>query len=114
MTAADYDALLATGKLSPGSETFISSSEAYAAEYGGVLVRFEMQEGTTSALAEIGVGDFSHNVKSAFPNMPPVETGWMRTNAFFKGEGELINIGLGYGQVLDLFNSMVTSITRIR
>ena len=37
--------------------------------------------------------------------MPLVSKGWTTANAFFKAEGAQINIGLGRGTALDLFNS---------
>ena len=33
-----------------------------------------------------------------------VSKGWMVTNAFFKAEQVIINIVLGYGRALDIFN----------
>jgi hypothetical protein len=29
---------------------------------------------------------------------------WSETSAFFKGEGDLVNMGLGKGRALELFN----------
>ncbi len=36
--------------------------------------------------------------------MPMVSKSWMSTNAFFKAEQGIINIGLGFGRALDIFN----------
>ena len=39
--------------------------------------------------------------------MPLVAPGWSSTFAFFKGEGGVINIGLGNGTALDSFNEAI-------
>lgn len=40
----------------------------------------------------------------SFPNIPNVDS-WMKNNAFFKVEGNQLNMGLGNGKALDIFNS---------
>jgi hypothetical protein len=114
MSETDYQSLLATGELPATGETFISTSSEYAAQYNGVLVQFNMAPGTTQALAEIGVRDVSDVVSSTYPDMPLVSRGWGAANAFFKGEGNLINIGLGHGEALDLFNSMIQGFSEVQ
>jgi hypothetical protein len=44
---------------------------------------------------------------AAYPDMPLVSRGWTSTSAFFKGEGGIINIGLGRGPALDIFNDAI-------
>jgi hypothetical protein len=39
--------------------------------------------------------------------MPLVSSGWTSTSAFFKGEGGILNIGLGRGPALDIFNDAI-------
>ena len=48
--------------------------------------------------------------RTAYPNMSSVAKGWKEGNAFFKGEGSQINIGLGNGTALDTFNENIMSI----
>jgi hypothetical protein len=60
--------------------------------------------GTTDALVNVGVRDSSALTAQAFPDTPLVSKGWTATSAFFKGEGNQINIGLGRGAALDIFN----------
>jgi RHS repeat-associated protein len=109
-----YDQLTKTGKLPATSETFISPTESFSQNYNGALVRFDMKPGTTDALAKIGVRDTSPKAVETYPDMPVVSKGWNDFNAFFKGEGEQINIGLGRGAGLDTFNSLIEGLTRIR
>lgn len=39
--------------------------------------------------------------------MPTVSKGWKPNNAYFKGEDGQINIGLGKGKGLDIFNDSI-------
>jgi hypothetical protein len=70
--------------------------------------------GTTVELAAIGVRYTSELTRAAYPDMPRVTKGWMQTNAFFKAEEEQINIGLGRGRGLDLFNNNIKGYNVIR
>ncbi|MCL1792146.1 MAG: hypothetical protein FWG40_12550 [Peptococcaceae bacterium] len=115
MSETDYQSLLKTGKLPSTSETFISPSRAYASQYDGILVRFNVKSGTTSSLKSIGVRDTSNLTTRVYGNMPVVRSGWTKTNAFFKGEGQdLINIGLGRGNALDIFNRNISGFQALR
>ena len=77
------------------------------------MVRFTVRPGTTDALAGVGVRDTSALASEAYPDMPLVSKGWMGTSAFFKGEGTQINIGLGRGPALDIFNDAITGIEEV-
>jgi len=107
MSKENYSELQATGRVPATSETFISPSGEYASQYEGVTVRFSVQPGETEALAEIGVRDTSALASAAYPEMPVVSSGWTSTSAFFKGEGGVINIGLGRSPALDIFNNSI-------
>ncbi|GAA0075628.1 hypothetical protein UT300005_00060 [Clostridium sp. CTA-5] len=80
-----------------------------------------MKAGTTQVLEEIGVRNGSSIVAETYPNMPRVSKGWNQNNAFFKGEGisvnmsigePQINIGLGKGKALDIFNDNIINFKR--
>ncbi len=75
----------------------------------GRLVRFSVQPGTTEALENVGVRDRSNLVAAAYPDMSGVESGWTSSAAFFKAEGDVINIGLGRGTALNIFNDAILS-----
>ena len=87
-----------------------SGPYAQYAGYDGALVQFRLTSGTTEQLAGIGVRDGSGLTGAAYPNMPLVGRGWTRSSAFFKAEGvpQQINIGLGRGGALDIFNGNMT------
>ena len=103
------------GKLPASStgETMISPTESFSSNYEGRMVRFTVRPGTTDALAGVGVRDTSALASEAYPDMPLVSKGWMGTSAFFKGEGTQINIGLGRGPALDIFNDAITGIEEV-
>jgi len=115
MSQEHYDQLMNTGQLPATSETFISPTKAFASNYDGVLVQFNMQAGTTDALAGIGVRDSSRLTAQQWGNLPSVQSvdNWTLTNAYFKGERGQINIGLGRGAGLDTFNNNILSFQAI-
>lgn len=41
------------------------------------------------------------------PQLPEVRPRWGRSNALFKPEGDQVNIGLGRGAALDIFNDSI-------
>jgi len=51
------------------------------------------------------VRDASTAASAAYPDMPLVSSGWTSSSAFFKGEGGILNISLGRGPALDIFNN---------
>jgi hypothetical protein len=77
------------------------------------MVRFSVAPGTTQALAAVGVRDSSMLTATLYPQMPVVSSGWVATSAFFKSEGGVINVGLGSGTALDIFNGAITSFRAI-
>jgi RHS repeat-associated protein len=116
MSQAHYDQLLATGKLPATAETFISPTKAFAANYDGVLVQFNVRGGTTQALRGIGVRDFASNTALRYGDLPTASKGWTSSSALFKTEGGAnpqINIGLGRGAALDVFNSNILNFRAI-
>lgn len=67
-----------------------------------------------SALSGIGVRDQSKVVRNIYPDMPLSTSGWTMTNAYFKGEGGQVNIGLGKGAALDMFNYYIKSFSEAK
>jgi hypothetical protein len=64
-------------------------------------------------LVNVGVRDSSALTSQAFPDMPLVSKGWSADSAFFKGEGTQINIGLGRGPALNIFNEGLIDFERL-
>ncbi|WFE24849.1 ricin-type beta-trefoil lectin domain protein [Solwaraspora sp. WMMD791] len=115
MSQEHFDILDSGGGISATRETFISPTQAFSEAYEGVLVRFTVEEGTTAALESIGVRNNSAVTARRYPGMPLVMRGWRNKFAFFKGEGAgHINIGLGGGTALKIFNKAITNFEKVR
>ncbi len=56
---------------------------------------------------DIGVRDESSTLADEFSNMPKSTNGWGKNHAQFKKEKEQLNIGLGKGKALDIFNENI-------
>lgn len=114
MSQEHYDDLISTGKLPATGETFISPTKDFSLNYDGVLVKFDLWPGAVDALSGIGVRDQSKVVRNIYPDMPLSTSGWTMTNAYFKGEGGQVNIGLGKGAALDMFNYYIKSFSEAK
>lgn len=111
MSQEAADVFTQTGKMPAGSETFISPTRSFAEGYEGVTFKINIKHSTYSDLMKIGVKDASS--AHPFPNMPNVGRGWKSSNAFFKVEGNQMNVGLGNGKALDIFNSGIKNVKQI-
>ena len=103
MALEHYDELLLTGKIPASTETFISPSLAYAQKFSGVNVQLTVNASTIDSLLDIGVRNAAVGGE-IYGSLPLVQSGWTSSNAFFKYENNVINIGLGNGKALDIFN----------
>jgi len=112
MSKADAEIFLKTGKMPPGSETFVSPTKSFSQGYDGELFEIKVKPGTLSQLEEIGVRNAAR--EHPLGNLPLVQKGWKAINAFFKVEGDQMNIGLGNGSALDIFNSSIQHFLRIK
>ncbi len=112
MKQSHYDQLLETGEIPATGETFISPSLEYAQGYEGVTVQFDVKAGTTDQLLEIGVRNPGLS-GGVYDSLPLAQSGWGESSALFKQEGDVVNIGLGKGSALDLFNNNIMKFTRI-
>ncbi|WP_338953720.1 hemagglutinin repeat-containing protein [Fusobacterium nucleatum] len=110
MNYNDYKKLIETGRLPSTKETFISPRQIYSEKYSGVLVEFKLEPGTTDKLAKIAVRDKSKKLIERYPNMSLVYNGWNYNNVYFKWEKKMqMNIGLGKGAGINLFNESIRS-----
>ena len=107
MSLENYENFKKTGKIPPTGETTISPTQAFSEGYDGVLIKFKVKKGTTEKLMDIGVRDESSTLADEFSNMPKSTNGWGKNHAQFKKEKEQLNIGLGKGKALDIFNENI-------
>jgi hypothetical protein len=106
MSQEHYGQLLNTGQIPATGETFISPSLEYAQQYNGVTVQFNVQAGTTDTLLGMGVRNTGLS-GGAYDSLPLVQSGWGSSSAFFKLEGNVVNVGLGNGSALNTFNNSI-------
>ena len=99
----ESEGVVATG------ETTISPTQRYSERYDGVTVKFEVNPGTSSQLIDVGVSDGTDTVKDILPSMSTDDSSWQEKHARFKGERQQINIGLGTGTGLEIFNDNIVS-----
>jgi len=122
MTKTDLETLKSTGKLAASSETFTSPTLTYIKNtgYNGTIVKFQMKTGTIDKLVKIGVrNDSGEKMMLNFSKMDRVKKGWTTNNALFKTEGgnyniEQVNIGLGKGKALEIFNENIINFEIIK
>jgi hypothetical protein len=122
MSDEHYEEFTRTGRIPATTETMVSPTEAFLADYEGSLVKLTVKAGTTARLKEIGVRDTSRAMARLEPDMPTVYKGWNRDAAFFKFETSRknpslpgqVNIGLGKGSALDTFNDNILGHERLR
>jgi RHS repeat-associated protein len=107
------ETFLKTGNMPAGlGETMISPTKSFAQDYSGTLFKIKVSSGTVSQLESIGVRNATAG--HPFGNLPLVNKGWKSTNAFFKVEGTQVNIGLGNGNALNIFNSNIKRFKEIK
>lgn len=107
MSKSDYEHFLTTGRLRATTETFMSPTRKFSEAYKGVLVRFQVARGTEDELRAIGVRAHGSKSAAALPDLPEVKRRWGKSKALFKPEGNQVNIGLGKGKALDVFNDSI-------
>ena len=107
MSLKNYESFKKTGKIPATGETTISPTQGFSEGYDGVLVKFKVKKGTTEKLVDIGVRDESSILAKEFPNMPESKSEWGKNHARFKKEKQQLNIGLGKGEALDIFNENI-------
>jgi hypothetical protein len=114
MSKEHYETLLSTKKLSPTSETFTSPTQSYSEAYRGHLVKISVKAGTIEKLKSVGTSDGSADVIKKFGEMPRNSQGWINSKSYFKKEGAQVNIGLGKGKALEIFNENINGFELVK
>ena len=117
MTKTDLETLKSTGKLTASSETFTSPTLSYIKNigYNGTIVKFQMKTGTIEKLKRIGTvkkSDFGRELMKDFGDLPINKKDWIQESTLFKIEGTKlgtpqVNIGLGKGKGVEIFNENI-------
>lgn len=112
----NYSDLMATGRLPGTSETSTSPTMSFSEGYSGILVKFYLRHGTIDQLKVIGRTDGHQDVAEQFGEMPLAHSGWINHYARFKREGgssPQVNIQLGSGPGVDVFNANLITFEKI-
>jgi len=113
----NYIDLIATGRLPGTRETSTSPKISFSQGYRGVLMKFYLRHGTIDQLKVIGRTDGHQDVADQFGEMPLAPSGWIEEYVRFKREGgnssPQVNIQLGKGQGMDIFNDNLMTFERI-
>ena len=117
MTKTDLETLKSTGKLTASSETFTSPTLTYIKNtgYNGTIVKFQMKTGTIEKLKKIGTvkkSDSGRELMKDFGDLLINKKGWIQESTLFKIEGtklgtSQVNIGLGKGKGVEIFNENI-------
>ena len=113
ISQSDYDQLLSSGRMPGTTETSTSPLQAFSEDYDGVLVKYYVNLGTIDDLRVIGRTDGSNLVRSQFGEMPQAVSGWIDNFIRFKKEGTQVNIQLGRGPGIDIFNNNLIAFERV-
>lgn len=101
-----------TGHMPAGTETMVSTTRFFSRQYQGVKYEIDIKPGTIAELEAIGVRD-DGNI-NPYKHLPKIGQDWMKENAYFKTEGNQVNIGLGYGKALKIFNENITNFKKYK
>jgi len=103
-----YDELLKNNRLLGTGEASTSPTLWFSEEYRGVLVQFKVKRGTINSLEEIGVAaENNKNVLLKHSKLKQDVSPWNIEHARFKLEKGQVNIQLGKGKALDIFNDNI-------
>lgn len=107
MYKVEYDQFIKTGKLpATKSEKMVSPTQHFSEAYEGVLVKFQMRPGSTGSLYDSAVSVANNATKKQFPSLK-LGGKWMDDGTILKIEKGQLNIGLGRGHGLDVFNENI-------
>jgi hypothetical protein len=76
-------------------------------------VKFYVKQGTIDKLKSVGASDGSSLVASQFGALPLAGKGWHKQFVRFKKEGFQVNIQLGTGPGMQIFNDNLITFERI-
>lgn len=115
MSKEHYDELVKTNKMLGTGETTTSSNIAFSENYEGYLVQFKMKRGTIEQLENIGIaGENNKMVLRKHQNLKQDISPWNENYSRFKLEKGQVNIALGKGKALDLFNNNIEEFKLIK
>ena len=101
--------MLATG------ETTTSPNLTFSEGYKGVVVQFKVKQGTIEQLENIGIaGGNNKTVLKKHQNLKKDISPWNENYARFKLEKGQVNIALGKGNALNIFNDNIVEFKLVK
>ena len=108
MSREDYEVLIKTNRMPGTGETTTSPTMSFSENYEGILVQFKVKRGTIRNLEEIGIAGRNHpGILVQHPLLKADKSPWSLENARFKLENGQVNIALGRGKALEIFNDNI-------
>ncbi|MEB3035807.1 hypothetical protein [Capnocytophaga ochracea] len=108
MSKEHYDELLRTNKIRATGETTTSPNMAFSEGYEGILVQFKVKRGTIEKLENIGIASGNHpDILELHATLKKDISPWNEKYARFKLEKGQVNIALGKGEALKIFNDNI-------
>lgn len=108
MSKKHYEELVKTNRMPGTGETTTSPTMSFSENYEGILVQFKVKRGTIRNLEEIGIAERNHvGILVQHPLLKADKSPWSLENARFKLENGQVNIALGRGKALEIFNDNI-------
>ena len=115
MSKEHYDELLRTNKMRATGETTTSPNMAFSEGYEGILVQFKVKRGTIEKLENIGIASGNHpDILELHATLKKDISPWNEKYARFKLEKGQVNIALGKGEALKIFNDNILEIKFVK
>uniref|UniRef100_UPI00259B8887 hypothetical protein n=1 Tax=uncultured Prevotella sp. TaxID=159272 RepID=UPI00259B8887 len=115
ISSEHYEELLKTNRVPGTGETTTSPTLDFSGKYEGYLVQFKVKRGTIKQLEKIGVAARNHReVLRLYPSLGKDIASWSEEFARFKLERNQVNIALGKGRALELFNDNIIEFKLVR
>lgn len=115
ISSEHYEEPLKTNRVLGTGETTTSPTLDFSEKYEGYLVQFKVKRGIIKQLEKIGVAARNHReILRLYPSLDKDIPPWSEEFARFKLERNQINIALGKGRALDLFNDNIIEFKLVR
>ena len=115
ISSEHYEELSKTNRVLGTGKTTTSPTLDFSEKYEGYLVQFKVKRGTIKQLEKIGVAARNHReILRLYPSLGKDIAPWSEEFARFKLERNQVNIALGKGRALELFNDNIIEFKLVR
>ena len=115
ISSEHYEELLKTNRVLGTGESTTSPTLDFSEKYEDYLIQFKVKRGTIKQLEKIGVAARNHReILRLYPSLGKDIAPWSEESARFKLERNQVNICLGKGRALELFNDNIIEFKLVR